>query len=111
MSARARPVRFNSAKALSVERLLDASPKIQLIETSEKFRPFNLVIMTSVTFRRGDEIDQREAGVHILQTYWKGFAPRDVSEWGQRIENAGGYVVAAYVDNAIAGILEAIRLD
>jgi len=67
--------------------------------------------MTSVTFRRGDEIDQREAGVHILQTYWKGFAPRDVCEWGQRIANSRGYVVAAYVGNAIAGILEALRLD
>ena len=67
--------------------------------------------MTSVTFRRGDEIDQREAGVSILQKYWKGFAPRDTWEWGQRIGNAGTYMVAAYVDNVIAGILEAMRLD
>src|SRR5262245_33987532 len=67
--------------------------------------------MPSVTFRRGAEIDQREAGVRILQTYWKGFAPRDVCEWDQRIANSRGYVVAAYVGNAIAGILEAIRLD
>ena len=67
--------------------------------------------MTSVTFRRGDEIDQREAGVSILQKYWKGFAPRDTCEWGQRIANSGSYMVAAYVDNVIAGILEAIRLD
>jgi hypothetical protein len=67
--------------------------------------------MTSVTFRRGDEIDQREAGVSILQKYWKGFAPRDTCEWGKRIANSGSYMVAAYVDNVIAGILEAMRLD
>ena len=67
--------------------------------------------MTSITFRRGDEIDQREAGVSILQKYWKGFAPRNACEWGQRIANSGSYMVAAYVDNVIAGILEAIRLD
>ena len=72
---------------------------------------FGGAAMTSVTFRRGDEIDQREAGVSILQKYWKGFAPRDTYEWGQRIANSGGYMVAAYVDNVIAGILEAIRLD
>jgi len=66
---------------------------------------------TSLTFRRGEEIDQREAGVSILQKYWKAFAPRDVYEWGQRIANSGGYVVGAYVDNVIAGILEAMRLD
>src|SRR5262245_42087618 len=67
--------------------------------------------MPSVTFRHGEEIDQREAGVRILQKYWKGFAPRDVCEWDQRIANSRGYVVAAYVRNAIAGILEAMRLD
>jgi hypothetical protein len=67
--------------------------------------------MTSLTFRRGDEIDQREAGVGILQKYWKGFAPRDAGEWSQRIANSGNYMVAAYVDNVIAGILEALRLD
>jgi hypothetical protein len=67
--------------------------------------------MTSITFRSGDEIDQREAGVSILQKYWKEFAPRDTWEWGQRIANSGSYIVAAYVDNVIAGILEAIRLD
>ena len=67
--------------------------------------------MTSLTFRRGDEIDQREAGVSILQKYWKGFAPKDSYEWGRRIANSGSYMVAAYVDNVIAGILEAIRLD
>src|SRR5439155_14314839 len=43
--------------------------------------------------------------------YWKAFAPRDVYDWSQRIANSGGYVIAAYVGNAIAGILEAIRLD
>jgi len=68
-------------------------------------------LMTSVTFRHGEEIDQREAGVDILQKYWKEFAPRDVYEWGQRIANSAGYVVAAYVGDSIAGILEALRLD
>ena len=68
-------------------------------------------MQTTLTFRRGEEIDQREAGIRILQKYWKEFAPKDVSEWSQRIANAGGYVVAAYADNVIAGILEAIRLD
>jgi len=68
-------------------------------------------MQTSLTFRRGEEIVQREAGVCILQKYWKGFAPRDVHAWSQRIANACGYVAAAYVDNAIAGVLEAIRLD
>jgi hypothetical protein len=67
--------------------------------------------MASVTFRRGDEIDQREAGVRILQKYWKEFAPRDTCEWGLRIANSGSHMVAAYVDNVIAGILEAVRLD
>src|SRR5262245_1537679 len=66
--------------------------------------------MASVTFRRGDEIDQREAGVRILQKYWKEFAPRDTCEWGLRIANSGSHIVAAYVDNGIAGILEPIRL-
>ena|ERR1700674_2593047 len=66
---------------------------------------------TSLTFRRGEEIDQREAGVGILQKYWKAFAPRDVYEWSQRIANSGGYVVAAYVGNVIVGVLEAMRLD
>jgi len=65
----------------------------------------------TLTFRRGEEIDQREAGVRILQKYWQEFAPKDVSEWNQRIANSGGYIVAAYVDDVIAGILEAIRLD
>ena len=67
--------------------------------------------MTSVTFRRGEEIDQREAGVAILQKYWKRFAPRDTCEWSQRIANSDSHMVAAYVDNVIAGILEGIRLD
>ena len=66
---------------------------------------------TSLTFRYGEEIDQCEAGVSILRRYWKQFAPRDVSEWGQRIANSGRYIVAAYVGGVIAGILEAIRLD
>src|SRR5262245_40972753 len=68
-------------------------------------------MQTSLTFRRGEEIDQRDAGVSILQKYWKEYAPKDVSEWSQRIANSGGYMVAAYVGNVIAGILEAIRLD
>jgi hypothetical protein len=68
-------------------------------------------VKTSTTFRRGEEIDQREAGVGILQTYWKRFAPRDVPEWSQRIVNSGGYMVAAYVGDVIAGILEAMKLD
>ncbi len=67
--------------------------------------------MASVTFRRGDEIDQREAGVSILQKYWKAFAPKDTRGWDQRIAKSGSHMVAAYVDNVIAGILEAIRLD
>ena len=68
-------------------------------------------MQTSLTFRRGEDIDQREAGVDILRKYWKAFAPRDAYEWGQRIANSGGYVVAAYVGNVIAGVLEAMRLD
>ena len=68
-------------------------------------------MQTSLTFRRGEEIDQRDAGVRILQEYWKEFAPKDVSEWSQRIANSGRYMVAAYVGNVIAGVLEAIRLD
>src|SRR5262245_48851804 len=68
-------------------------------------------MQTSLTFRRGEEIDQREAGVRILQEYWKEFAPKDVCEWSQRIANSGRYMVAAYVGNVIAGILEAMKLD
>ena len=64
-----------------------------------------------LTFRQGEEIDQREAGVSILQKYWKAFAPKDVSEWSRRIANSGGYIVAAYAGNVIARILEAMRLD
>lgn len=67
--------------------------------------------MASVIFRCGDEIDQREAGVSVLQKYWKAFAPKDVYQWSQRIANSGGHVVAAYVGNVIAGILEGMRLD
>src|SRR5262245_18376597 len=66
---------------------------------------------TSLRFHHGQEIDQREAGVNILRSYWQEFAPRDVSEWGQRIANAGHYIVDAYVGDVIAGILEAMRLD
>jgi hypothetical protein len=66
---------------------------------------------TSLTFRQGEQIDQREACVSILQKYWKAFAPRDVHELSERIANSGGYVVAAYVGNVIAGVLEAMRLD
>src|SRR5262249_54758612 len=66
---------------------------------------------TSLTFRHGEEIDQREAGVSILRRYWNQFAPRDAAEWGQRIANSGRYIVAAYVGEVIAGILEAMRLD
>ena len=65
----------------------------------------------SLTFRRGEEISHREAGVCMLQKYWKEFAPKDVLEWSQRIANSCGYVVAAYVGDAIAGVLEAMRLD
>jgi len=65
----------------------------------------------SLTFRQGEDIDQREACVSILQQYWKEFAPRDVCEWGQRIANSGGYIVAAYVGDVIPGILEAMRLN
>src|SRR5262245_29173677 len=65
----------------------------------------------SVAFRCGEQIDQREAGVRVLQKYWKAFAPKDVREWRQRIANSDKYMVAAYVGNAIAGILEGIRLD
>ena len=66
---------------------------------------------TSLTFRRGEEIDQREAGVSILKKYWKLFAPRDVSAWSERISNSCGHVIAAYAGNVLAAVLEAIRLD
>jgi len=68
-------------------------------------------MQTSVIFRCGEQIDQREAGVGILQKYWKAFAPKSAYEWGQRIANSGGYIVAAYVGDVIAGILEGMRLD
>ena len=68
-------------------------------------------MLTSVIFRCGHEIDQREAGVDILKKYWKEFAPKDTQRWGQRIANSGGYIVAAYVGDVIAGILEGIRLN
>ena len=66
---------------------------------------------TSLKFRQGEHIDQRDAGVDILKKYWKAFAPRNVNEWGERIANSGGYVVAAYIGDVIAGVLEAMRLD
>jgi hypothetical protein len=68
-------------------------------------------MQTCLTFRRGEEIDQTEAALSILQKYWKAFAPKNVYEWSQRVTNAGSYVVAAYIDNVIAGVLEAMRLD
>jgi hypothetical protein len=68
-------------------------------------------MQTSVTFRCAEDIDQREAAVGILQKYWKAFAPKDVVDWSRRIANSGSHIVAAYVGNAIAGILEAMRLD
>jgi hypothetical protein len=67
--------------------------------------------MASITFRSGDEIDQRETGVSILQKYWKEFAPKDTYELGRRISNSGRHIVAAYVDNVIAGILEGIKIN
>ena len=66
---------------------------------------------TSLKFRQGEHIDQRDAGVDILKKYWKAFAPRNVNDWGERIVNSGGYVVAAYIGDVIAGVLEAMRLD
>src|SRR5947199_10292252 len=64
-----------------------------------------------VTFRCGEEIDQREACVSILKMYWKAFAPRSVHEWGERIANSGSYIVEAYVGDVIAAVLEGMRLD
>ena len=68
-------------------------------------------MLTSVTFRCGQDIDQREVGLNILKKYWKAFAPIDAHQWGQRIASAGSYIVAAYVSNVIAGILEGLKLD
>src|SRR5438445_13454586 len=67
--------------------------------------------LTDVTFRRGTEIDQGEACVSILKRYWKAFAPRSVHEWSERIANSGSYIVAAYVGDVIAAVLEGMRLD
>src|SRR5438046_7923521 len=64
-----------------------------------------------VTFRSGVEIDQGEACVSILKRYWKAFAPRSVHEWSERIANSGRYIVAAYVGDVIAAVLEGMRLD
>jgi hypothetical protein len=65
----------------------------------------------SFTFRRGEEIAQREAGVGILQNYWKAFAPRDVGQLSLRIANSCGCIVAAYAGDVMAGVLEGLRLD
>ena len=54
----------------------------------------------TVAFRCGDDIDQREAGVRLLQKYWKTFAPKDVLEWGQRIANSDGYIANAGMTSA-----------
>jgi hypothetical protein len=64
-----------------------------------------------VTFRCGQDIDQREVGLNILKKYWKAFAPIDAQQWEQRIASAGSYIVAVYVSNVIAGILEGLKLD
>jgi hypothetical protein len=69
------------------------------------------LMQTFLTFRRGEEIVEREAAVDILQKSWKAFAPRDVCGLSQRIANSGGYVVAAYVGELMVGILEALKLD
>jgi hypothetical protein len=66
---------------------------------------------TLLTFRRGEEIDQSEAAVSVLQKYWKAFAPKNVTAWHERVSNSAGHMIAAYVGNVLAGVLEAIRLD
>lgn len=66
---------------------------------------------TPFTFRCGEEINQREAGVSVLQKYWKAFAPGNARDWGQRIANSRGHIAAAYAGNVIAGILEGMRID
>jgi hypothetical protein len=66
---------------------------------------------TFLTFRRGEEIVEREIAVDVLQRSWKAFAPRDVGGLSQRIANSGGYVVAAYVGELMVGVLEALKLD
>ena len=68
-------------------------------------------MQAALTFRCGDEIDQREAGACLLQKYWKAFAPKNAQEWSERIRNAGRYIVGAYAENALVGILEAMKLD
>jgi hypothetical protein len=96
---------------ISVRVPIENLTKIQPRSNLATFHGWNVVMGMSLTFRHGQDIDQREAGVSILQKYWKAFAPRDVYDWSQRIANSGDYVVVAYVGNAIAGVLEAIRLD
>jgi hypothetical protein len=66
---------------------------------------------TILTFRRGEEIVEREVAVDILQKSWKAFAPRDVYGLSQRIANSSGYVVAAYAGQLMVGVLEALKLD
>jgi hypothetical protein len=68
-------------------------------------------MLNSVKFRCGQEIDQRELGLNILRKYWKAFAPADSHQWDQRITYAGDYIVAAYVGDVIAGILEGLKID
>src|SRR5215475_1932440 len=68
-------------------------------------------MQNSLMFRCGEQIDQREAGVGLLQKYWKAFAPKNVADWSRRIANSNGYIAAAYVGNALAGVLEGMRLD
>ena len=65
----------------------------------------------AIIFRRGEEIDQREAGANILLRSWKAFAPESADAWNRRIVNSRGYIVAAYVGNVIAGVLEGMRLN
>ena len=68
-------------------------------------------MQTFLTFRRGEEIVEREIAVDILQKSWKAFAPRDVCGLNERIANSGGYIVAAYVGQLMVGVLEALKLD
>ena len=68
-------------------------------------------MQASLTFRCGEDIDQREAGTGLLQKYWKAFAPKDAQEWSERIRNAGRCIVGAYAGSVLVGILEAMKLD
>src|SRR5262245_48297383 len=64
-----------------------------------------------ISFSCGDEIHHLEEGLNLLKKCWKAFAPTDMHAWEQRISNSGGYIAAAYLGGAIAGMLEGIRLD